>query len=298
MAPPVVTLAGPVFTALRSACGVRVSVSVAVLLPGVGSVVPTGAVTLAVLLRLPVAEAEMLAVTVYVAIPPFARLTVVLMLPVPLVTPQLAAGVHVQVALLMPAGSVSVTVAPVTASGPPFVTVMVYVTVPPGTAVVAPSVLVMLRSACGVSVSVSVAVLLPGVGSVVPAGAVTLAVLLRLPVAEAEMLAVTVNVAVPPFARLTVVLMLPVPLVAPQLAAGAHVQLALLMPAGSASVTVAPVTALGPALLTTMVYVTVPPGTAVVTPSVFVMLRSACGVRVSVSVVMLLPGVGSVVPAG
>src|SRR5258708_7664052 len=149
MAPPAVTLAGPLFAALRSACGVRVSVSVAVLLPGVGSVVPAGAVTLAVLLRLPVAEAEMLAVTVNVAIPPFARLTVVLMSPVPLVTPQLAAGAHVQVALLMPAGSVSVTVAPVTASGPPFVTVMVYVTVPPGTAVVTPSDFVILRSACG-----------------------------------------------------------------------------------------------------------------------------------------------------
>src|SRR5258708_6491446 len=171
MAPPAVTLAGPLFAALRSACGVRVSVSVAVLLPGVGSVVPAGAVTLAVLVRLPVAEAEMLAVTVNVAVPPFARLTVVLMSPVPLVRPQLAAGAHVQVALLMPAGSVSVTVAPVTPSGPALLTTMVYVTVPPGTAVVTPSVLVMLRSACGVRVSVSVAVLLPGVGSGLPAGA-------------------------------------------------------------------------------------------------------------------------------
>src|SRR5260370_1190951 len=203
VAPGVAVVAGPVFAVLRSDCGVRVSVSVAVLLPGVGSVVPAGAATLAVLLRLPVAEAEMFAVTVNVAVPPFARLTVVLMSPVPLVTPQLAAGAHVQLALLMPAGSVSVTVAPVTALGPPFVTVMVYVTVPPGTAVVTPSVLVMLKSACGVRASVSVTELLPGVGSVVPAGAVTLAVLLRLPVAEAEIVAVTVYVAIPPFARLT-----------------------------------------------------------------------------------------------
>ena len=99
--------------------------SVAVLLPGVGSVVPAGGVTLAVLLRLPVAEAEMFAVTVNVAVAPFARLTVVLMSPVPLVTPQLAAGAHVQVALLMPAGSASVTVtAALVAPVPPLPTVM------------------------------------------------------------------------------------------------------------------------------------------------------------------------------
>src|SRR5258708_33912349 len=107
------------------------------------------------------------------------------MLPVPLVTPQLAAGAHVQVALLMPAGSASVAVPPVTALGPAFETTIVYVTVPPGTAVVTPSDLVMLRSACGVRVSVSVAVFLPGGGSVGPAGAVTVAGVLRLPRAGA-----------------------------------------------------------------------------------------------------------------
>src|SRR5436305_5622570 len=101
----------------------------------------------------------------------------------------------------------------------------------------------MLRSACGINVSVSVAELLPGVGSVVPAGAATFAVLLRLPVAEAEMLAVTVKVAVAPLARLTVVLMLPDPLVVPQFAAGAHVQVSLVTIPGNMSVTVAPVTA-------------------------------------------------------
>ena len=53
----------------------------------------------------------------------------------------------------------------------------------PGTALVTPSVLVMDRSAWGVRLSVSVALLLAGLGSVVPAGGVTVAVLTRVPVA-------------------------------------------------------------------------------------------------------------------
>ena len=64
--------------------------------------------------------------------------------------------------------------------------VMVYVTEPPGVAVVTPSVTVTARSAVAASVSVSVAVLFPGVGSVTPPGAATVAVLLKLPVAAAE----------------------------------------------------------------------------------------------------------------
>ena len=46
----------------RSACGVSVSVSVALLFPGVGSV--TAELIVAVLLKVPVAEAETGAVTV------------------------------------------------------------------------------------------------------------------------------------------------------------------------------------------------------------------------------------------
>ena len=90
----------------------------------------------------------------------------------------------------------------------------------PGTSPTAPSVLVIDRSACGVSVSVSVAVLFPGSGSVVPAGAVTVAVFASVPVAPGAMFAVSVNVAVPPGASVTVVLMLPVPLGAAQLDPG------------------------------------------------------------------------------
>jgi hypothetical protein len=52
-------------------------------------------------------------------------------------------------------------------------------------AVVTPSVTVIARSALAESVSVSVAELLPGVGSVTPPGAVTVAVLLSVPIALA-----------------------------------------------------------------------------------------------------------------
>ena len=51
----------------------------------------------------------------------------------------------------------------------------------PGTSEVAPSVLVIDRSDCGVNVSVSVAVLLAEIGSVVPGAGVTVAVLVSEP---------------------------------------------------------------------------------------------------------------------
>ena len=86
----------------------------------------------------------------------------------------------------------STTVAPVTVLGPLLVTTIVYVRLCPGTAVVTPSVFEIDRSAVGVKVSVSVAELLPGVGSVYPDGTETLAVLAIEPVAEAETVPVTV----------------------------------------------------------------------------------------------------------
>src|SRR5882762_10612063 len=103
----------------------------------------------------------------------------------------------------------------------------------------------MLRSAVGVmTVLLSVALLLPA-GSLVPAGAVTVAVLLIVP-EPAVTVAVAVKVAVPPTSRLTGALMFPEPL-AGQLepADAAHVQVTLATWAGKLSVTVAPVTALG-----------------------------------------------------
>jgi hypothetical protein len=62
----------------------------------------------------------------------------------------------------------------------------------PGVADVWPSVLLIARSACGVSVSLSVALLLPATGSVVPPGTLAEAVLLSVPVAADEMVPVTV----------------------------------------------------------------------------------------------------------
>ncbi len=60
-------------------------------------------------------------------------------------------------------------------------------------------------------VSLSVAELLPGVGSVAPPAVATVAVLLKVPVAAAESVPVAVNVTEPPTGKLTVAPMLPEP---------------------------------------------------------------------------------------
>src|SRR3989442_1063814 len=124
----------------------------------------------------------------------------------------------------------------------------------PDDAVACPSVLVIERFACGVRVSVSVAALLAGLGSVTPPGAVTVAVLLSLPVADALIVPVRVWVTVAPPGRLTVSLMLPDPLgphVPPP--APRQVQVTPVIAAGTESATVAPVTEVGPALDATIV---------------------------------------------
>ena len=90
------------------------------------------------------------------------------------------------------AGRVSVIVAPVTLDGPLLVATIVYVTVEPGVACVALSVLVIARSAWRPIASLSVALLLVAVGSVTPVGAVIVAVLASDPVAPAAMVAVSV----------------------------------------------------------------------------------------------------------
>jgi hypothetical protein len=186
----------------RSAVTMRVSVSVAELLPAVGSVVPAGAVMVAVLASEPVVDEEMVAVIVYVAVAPTAKLMVSLMEPEPLAT-QVAPAVatQVQVALVKDAGTTSATTAPTTADGPLLEAMTVYVTPVPGISVSALSVLVMARSAVTMRVSVSFAELLPGVGSVTVAGAVMVAMLVSEPVVDEEMVAVIVYVAVAPTAR-------------------------------------------------------------------------------------------------
>src|SRR5438094_639741 len=67
---------------------------------------------------------------------------------------------------------------------------------------------------------------------------------------------------------------------------------------GRLSVTVAPVTKLGPRLATVIVYAIGLPAVYVALPSVLVTLRSDTGAGVSVSVALLLPPTGSVVPPG
>src|SRR5437763_738173 len=106
------------------------------------------------------------------------------MLPAPLAV-QLDPGdaAHVQLTLVSVAGKVSLTVVPGASLGPLLLAVIVYVMAVPGTALVKPSVLVIARSACGVSVSLSVALSLLPSGSLTPTAAVTVAVLSTLPVA-------------------------------------------------------------------------------------------------------------------
>src|SRR6267378_5968373 len=124
----------------------------------------------------------------------------------------------------------------------------------------------MLRSAVGVmTVLLSVAELLPA-GSFTPAGAVTVAVFVIVPVPVT--VAVAVKVAVPPLSRLTLAFKFPLPL-AGQLepADAAHVHVTPETCAGKLSVTVAPATPLGPALLATIVYVRLAPWLTAMTPS-------------------------------
>src|SRR3954468_13671790 len=59
--------------------------------------------------------------------------------------------------------------------------------------------------------------------------------------------------------------------------------------AGKLSPTAAPTATLGPKLLTTIVYVSLVPGTAVVLPSVLLITRSVCGDNWSISVAVQVP---------
>ena len=162
-----------------------------------------------------------------------------------------------------------------------------------------PSVLVIDRSAVGVSVSVSVAELLAGAESAVPPAGATVAVLTTVPVADADTVPLTVNVTDAPTGRPTEALMLPLPLdghVPP--AEPVQVHVAPVTAAGNVSVSVEPGAADGPELDATIVYVTDVPGTFDVTPSVLAIDRSTVGVSVSVSVAELFAAAGSVTVPG
>jgi hypothetical protein len=185
-----------------------------------------------------------------------------------------------------PVGKVSVTrIEAAAVEGPLFVTVIAYVPLMP-TVKLPVCVLTMERSACGVSVSTSLALLLFGFGSIVPTGTVIVAVFVSKLVADAETVAVIVNVAVPLVAvKFTVVLILPLPFNVAQLEPvdAAQVQTGLISAEGIVSLTTAPTTGLGPVFVTTTVYVIACPGMAVVCPSVLLIERSATDVTVTVS---------------
>jgi hypothetical protein len=167
-------------------------ISLALLLPVFGSMTPAGAVMVAVLVKVPEAVGETLAVRVKMALPLAGIFTSALRLPVPLAgQDEPGAAEQVHVAPERTAGKVSVTRAPATASGPALETPIVYVTVPPAATTMRLRVLLMDRFAVG-SVSVSVALLLVGFGSVTPAGTATLAVLEIEPVALFETVALAV----------------------------------------------------------------------------------------------------------
>src|SRR5882724_5313329 len=134
----------------------------------------------------------------------------------------------------------------------------------------------MARSATGTGVSVSVALLLAVLLSVVPAGAVTVAVLTRLPVSDAWAVPLTVKITelpAPAVMLTTALKLLPepvAPLVTLALPVVLEVHVTPVRPAGIVSATDAPTTLLGPLLVTVIVYVTVVPGVYVAEPSVFV----------------------------
>src|SRR5205085_12538604 len=114
------------------------------------------------------------------------------------------------------AGKGSVTCALATAFGPLLLTRIVYVTAPPGVTVTTPSVLRIPKSAMTgvpVTVSMSVAVLLNGLTSMVFVGGVTVAVFVIVPVALAVAVTTSVKVAVAPGASgsVLVAVMVPVP---------------------------------------------------------------------------------------
>src|SRR6478672_5462953 len=129
---------------------VAVTVSVDVLLPGVGSVTPAGTATAAVFATEPFV-AVTFAVTVKTNVSPLSSCGSVKPAPsscaivgavVHLLPPTHATAVFVR-----PAAAGSVSVAPVTVDGPLFVTVIVYVVVVPDVAVAAPSVFAIEKSA-------------------------------------------------------------------------------------------------------------------------------------------------------
>ena len=168
----------------RSAVGVSESVSVAELSAELVSTTPAGAAMLTVLAREPVAVDDTATITVYVTEPLGDKVAVVDIGSVPLAAPHVPPlpAAHVHVPDVAPLGKASVIGAAVAVEGPAFDATIVYVTLVPGTAVAAPSVLVTPRFTRGSAGVADVAVLLAGVSSGIVPGPATVAVLESVPV--------------------------------------------------------------------------------------------------------------------
>jgi hypothetical protein len=152
---PAVIDAGPLFTIERSACGASEVLALAVLFADDGSLAPE--VTVAVFVtEAPATFAGMLKVALMVAVCPA------------VIVPRLQGNGVVQAPLfetnVVPAGAGSLTLTLPADAGPPFVTVMVYVTFCPGLAEVGP-VLVMNTSAGCATFVFAVELLSPVFGS-------------------------------------------------------------------------------------------------------------------------------------
>jgi len=247
-----------VFVIRRSETRPTASASDAELFDVSGSVVPAGAVTVAVFDNVPDAVCDSVPDAVNVALPPDRRVTV----PV-FADPELtvatqedpAVGTHDQDRPDSVLGNVSATAAFVTLLGPLFVTTIEYDTVDPGAAEALPSDFVIVRSEMRAIVTVLVAVLLAATRSITPPGAAMLAVLVSVPVALWLSEPLSVNVTLAPASILTSAFRLPLPLAAGQVAFGeaTHVQPTPESAAGIVSSTVAPVTLSGPLFAATTV---------------------------------------------
>ena len=189
------------------------------------------------------------------------------MLPVPLAVNPLAppAPTAVYVALVIAPGSASAICAPTALLGPAFVTTIVYVVAVPATTLATLSVLVIVRSAAATSASLSLTLAPSAL-----AGSVTVTVLtMGLAVIAGSNATGTVNVkklAAPAEICAPVVpkLVWPaMPVTVPHTATPAGTQVAVplsVTPAGNGSFTVSASASDGPALVTLIVYVAVPPG--------------------------------------
>src|SRR5882672_9373481 len=196
------------------------------------------------------------------------------------------------------AGSGSFIVTLAAAFGPALLTVIVYVSVPPGVTGSGESVLVIARLASARTVVVAVALLLPVLESAVVE--LTVAVLVSVLPSAVSGLTWTprVKVAVAPLANEAMV-QFTVPVepaagVVQLQPAGVGIDWNVVC-AGSGSFIVTLAAAFGPALLTVIVYVSVPPGVTGSGESVLVIARLASARTVVVAVALLLPVLESAV---